>query len=179
MDKITYYMKRLILLLFLVVGMAKVYSQKETTPKDFDQFSYGFGAGLDYGGLLGTNVSWYFVPNVGIFGAGGYSFPGAGYNFGLKARLRSKNQKSNISPYIIGMYGTNAFVIYKNKYSEEFQSFNGTSFGIGVDFGPKTGRNAFLNFSIIYPIRDSKLKYYDFYPVTLGLGVKFVLSKHK
>lgn len=172
-------MKKLILVLFLLTGLTKVYAQQEPTPKEFDQFSYGLGAGLDYGGLLGVNVSWYIVPNVGIFVAGGYSFPGVGYNYGLKARLRSVNQKSNLSPYIIGMYGTNAFVIYKDKYSEEFKSFNGTSFGIGVDFGPKNGKNTFFNFSIIYPIRDAQLKAYDFYPATLGLGIKFVLSKHK
>lgn len=47
----------------------------------------GVGIGLDYGGLIGAKATFYPIPYLGIFAAGGWELIALGWNVGVLGRL--------------------------------------------------------------------------------------------
>jgi hypothetical protein len=182
--------KKLFILISLVLNIFNLKAQDTIPNSDFDKFSFSYGIGMEHGGLLGINLLWYPQKNIGVFGGGGFNFPGFGYNLGLKARYRKENQKSNFSPYLMAMYGVNAGITIEN-YEKYNKKFIGTTFGAGIDFGPRIGKNGYFTAGILFPIRKDEVEEYveflktrgfrfknDFTPITFSFGLKFILSRH-
>ncbi len=118
---------------FLTIITIQLTAQKTIKPSSrIDKATMGLGIGLDYGGY-GINFTTSLHKNLAIFGGGGYDLIGFGYNCGLKGRYISDKNTARISPFIVGMYGTNAVLIITNA-KEHDKSFSGLTFGLGIDF---------------------------------------------
>lgn len=175
--------------IILYIFSLKITAQEtKTSSVVFDKVNIGFGAGMEYGGLIGANLGWYVHKNISIFGAYGILFPGGGYNVGSKIRWRKETQSSKISPYAICMYGTNSYIKIESG-TKSSTAYSGLSLGGGVDFGPKN--KGYFSLSIIYPFRPEKfdedlyllkIRGYkqtnDIYPVSFSVGYKFVIGKY-
>ncbi len=162
-------------------------SDDEPLKKAFrDVVALGLGIGQDYGGL-GLSVTVYPQKNIGLFGAFGYAFAGAGYNFGTKLRLIPDDRFKRISLFVLGMYGYNAAVIIADSTSYN-KLFYGPSAGAGFDL--RFVRNkGYFSFGVIIPFRDPEVDDYMDYledtknvdfkdgllPFTITLGYKIVL----
>lgn len=183
-------MKHIFLLILLLVNITKSFSQDAIQTKDFDKVSFGYGLGMEHGGAVGINLTWYAHKNIGVFSGIGLNFSGLGYNTGVKARLRTTKQKSNISPYLIAMYGVNAGIV-NEKNKKYTKNFKGSTIGLGFDFGPKIGKSGYFTAGLLFPITGKDFEEYidlqkqrgysfknDFTPVTITFGLKFILSKH-
>lgn len=151
-----------------------------------DVVAIGLGLGLDYGGI-GANVTVYPQKNIGIFGGVGYAFVGAGYNLGTKLRIIPKERFMKISPFVVGMYGYNAFIKVTNK-SEYDKFFYGFSAGAGADIRFPMNKG-YLSLGVTIPLRDGEMEEYMDYleankgvrfegeplPFTISVGYRFVI----
>jgi len=135
-------------------------AQKKLQPPP--KVSLGLGIGIDYGGI-GSRVIYSPMKQMFLFGALGYNFAGAGYNFGAGLRFAPDRR---FSPYVVGMYGYNAVVKYTvttlysgygKSESESSEVFYGPSFGLGFELkraARKKSKNNW-NFEILVPVRSS------------------------
>ena len=121
-----------------------IYSIK---PKDIG--SFGFGLGLDYGGILGGNLLFYPQKNIGLFFGAGYALIGIGYNAGVKLRV----PLGRFTPYFLCMYGYNTVIKISN--APMFNKFfYGYTIGLGEDFmSSKHNKNGHITFAILFPMR--------------------------
>jgi hypothetical protein len=124
-----------------------------------DVASFGFGMGLDYGGLIGANFLIYPQRNVGLFLGGGYALVGFGYNAGIKLRFIGKQNASSVSPYLLGMYGYNAAIKITN--AEEYNKiFYGPTFGFGLDIKTHKSKDSYFTLALLIPIRGPEVNDY-------------------
>lgn len=121
-----------------------------------DRLSIGFGAGLDYGGLIGINFLAYPQENIGLFGGAGFALTSIGYNAGLKLRA---SLKSTVHPYATGMYGYNAVINVTNA-SRLNKMFYGPTIGGGIDLKSKKRDNLYWTFAVLFPIRSAEVDDY-------------------
>lgn len=183
-----------ILVLFgcLIITQYLIAQEKEDViEKDSTVRIYGgFGLGLDYGGV-GINAIYSLKNHTGFFAGGGFNFVSPAWNAGIKVALPSLDSNGVVVPYLIGMYGYNAFIKkafgsngvgFFNKLEEK--TYYGASFGAGIDIGSRKNKNWYLSISVIAPIRSKefkdKLEYYkkqgykfnpeNPYPVLLSVG---------
>lgn len=119
-----------------------------------DIISWGFGLGLDYGGI-GINLSVFPHRNIGIFGGTGFNFAGVSYNVGLKGRIMSKDRTTRISPFFIAMYGYNAVIVVFNSSSLN-KTFFGPTAGIGIDLYSRNHKN-YWTFGLLIPVRNQEV----------------------
>lgn len=133
-------------------------AKKQKFPMDVA--SWGFGMGLDYGGL-GVNLTIYPQKNIGIFGGLGYAFVGAGYNVGIRTRITFNKVKPNPSLFITGMYGYNT--VYKVKdWSALDRKYYGYTVGMGIETAVRSSKPGVWSFGLLVPIRSQEaLSYYD------------------
>lgn len=139
-----------------------------------DKFSFGFGIGLDNGGI-GVSLLYYAQKNIGIFAGAGYAMIGPGLNAGLKFRLIGKEVNSRINPYFMGMYGYNAVVYIENE-SEYDKMYYGPTIGAGFDFRFNILKNNYLSIGLLLPIRSSEVETYMDELEALGAEFKNGLS---
>lgn len=152
-----------------------------------DKISLGIGMGLDYGGIIGGNLTVYPHRNIGLFGGVGYALTGMGYNIGTKIRFIKENSESVVHPYITGMYGYNAVI--KVKDASEFDKiFYGPTLGFGFDF--HSSDKGYFSIALLIPIRSSEVNDYiddlknkhgvefknNLLPIAISLGYKIVLN---
>ena len=108
----------------------------------------GVGFGIDYGGLLGVKATFYPIPYMGVFAAGGWELIGLGWNVGCLGRLIPADGKHGVRPYLKVMYGVNGATKVDGKSSYD-KMFYGVTIGVGLEtrFGrlKKSGINIDLN----------------------------------
>jgi hypothetical protein len=139
-----------------------------------DKFSVGVGAGFDFGGY-GANATYYITKGLGVFGGGGYTTAGFGYNAGVKLRAVFNKQSTPIMPFIVGMYGYYTAIAPKD-YSFYNKKFYGLTIGGGVDFRPKNSKFGYITASILFPIRTSdSQQYIDYLNNTRGISYSYKL----
>jgi hypothetical protein len=143
-------------------------------------FNGGVGLGLSYGGI-GGRLSYFPQKNIGLFGAVGYNFHKAGFNFGTIARILPDKK---ICPHLMAMYGYNAVIVVVG--ADEFnQTYYGLTLGGGMEL--RTGRSGnYVNFELLVPLRSQEYKddmnallnnpaieISELLPVTLSVGYHF------
>ncbi len=113
--------------------------------------SFGFGIGLDYGGI-GGRFTLNPSRHIGIFAAGGYVLAGFGYNVGLTARLAPDKRTV---PVFLFMYGYNAAIVVAGA-SQYDKIYYGPSIGFGLE--NKVGRRHknFWTVELIVPFRPKQ-----------------------
>jgi hypothetical protein len=113
----------------------------------------GIGMGLDYGGLIGVKATFYPIPYMGIFAAGGWELVGFGWNVGCLGRIIPADGKHGVRPYLKVMYGVNGVTKVTGK-SEYDKMFYGLTVGIGLEtrFGKR--KKSGLNFDLNFPFRS-------------------------
>jgi hypothetical protein len=155
-------MKRLIVLLPLLVSLSVIQVRAQEEPETEKNYEYeergpfanlGVGLGLDYGGI-GARLSVLPVRAVALFGAIGYNLNGAGFNAGASFQLLPKKK---LTPTIKLMYGYNAVIVVKGT-DQYNKTYNGVSFGGGIQLKSKSGNN-FFSAALLIPIRSRE--YYD------------------
>jgi hypothetical protein len=108
----------------------------------------GVGFGIDYGGLIGAKATFYPIPYMGIFAAGGYELIGLGWNVGCLGRIIPADGTHGARPYLKVMYGVNGVTKVTGKSSYD-KMFYGVTIGFGLEtrFGrmKKSGINIDLN----------------------------------
>lgn len=146
------------------VNRADVQSVKRGVPEKepemfFDKVAIGLGVGLDLGGI-GANVLVYpGRKNLGLFAGGGYAIAGAGFNAGIKFRIKFNKDFAVAVPYVLAMYGHNAAIKVNNAESYN-RVFYGPSFGLGMDIRSKPSGKRYVSLSFIVPVRNSDV--YDY-----------------
>jgi hypothetical protein len=162
------------IVLLFVLSFVSIYhaeAQLNTTlAKPTDVVTLGLGLGLDNGGI-GANLIFYPQRNIGIFGGLGYALAGAGWNVGLKLRTISDKPSSNVSFFLLAMYGYNAAIAVTNKTSLN-KIFNGPTFGLGIDTRMKPDKRHYWSFALLIPVRSSEVDDYIDY-LKLYHGVEF------
>ncbi|HXB39015.1 MAG TPA: hypothetical protein VNZ49_00645 [Bacteroidia bacterium] len=119
--------------------------------------SLGFGLGMDYGGLIGLNLTVYPLKNVGLFGAAGYALIGVGYNVGLKLRWVPQNEYYKVCPFAEIMYGYNAVIKVTNA-DQYNKMFYGITWAAGLDF--KRGDGGW-SLAFLVPLRGPEVANYE------------------
>ncbi|MDD4603164.1 MAG: hypothetical protein PHF97_05105 [Bacteroidales bacterium] len=108
----------------------------------------GAGIGLDYGGLIGAKATFYPIPYMGVFVAGGWELVDFGWNVGFFGRLFPADGKHGLRPYLKVMYGVNGATKVNGKSGYD-AIFCGVTTGVGLEirFGKlkKNGINVDLN----------------------------------
>src|SRR6185503_5014493 len=150
-------MKRLAFLVAIVACLSAthVYSQQKDNPEAVGNYEYeergpfvnlGVGLGLDYGGL-GARLSILPVKAVALFGAVGYNFNGTGFNGGASFQLTPKKR---LTPTIKVMYGYNAVIVVSGA-DQYNKTYNGPTFGGGIQLNSRSGKN-FFSAALLIPI---------------------------
>lgn len=178
-------MKKIILSCLLIAIVILSNAQSNELPsQNFDRFSFGIGAGLDYGGI-GFNLSGYPQKNIGLFAGVGYAFAGIGFNGGVKFRLIPEKR---FSPYVVAMYGYNAAVAVSGSANYD-KLFYGPSVGAGFDLGSHVKNRGYFSLAILIPFRSPDVNNYiddlrntygvsfnnNLLPIGISIGYKFVI----
>lgn len=183
--------KWIVSLVLLVISVGSFANEQDSITKLVreDRLSLGLGVGLNYG-MLGANFLAYPQKNIGLFAGVGFLFGEYGYCGGAKIRYISKSNYAIANPFLIGMYGVNAFVIMKNelKYETLYMNtvFNGFTFGAGLDFYSKPKRKGYFSLAVLFPQRTSEFHNHietlkadprvtlenNVWPFTLSLGYR-------
>jgi len=168
----------------IVKDTAIIIRQNKKTERRWGDF--GFGLGLDYGGLVGVKFTFYPISHMGIFAAGGWELIGLGWNVGCLGRLFPANGKRALRPYLKVMYGVNGVtkVVGKSSYDKMFYGFT-TGIGLETRFGRR--KKSGINIDLNIPFRSPK--FYDqvytmehdpeitmknsILPITISLGYQF------
>ncbi len=157
----------------------------ETKEDDRSEFNpatvlFGFGIGLDYGGLGGRFT---FSPagegtKLGIFVAGGYAINGIGFNTGLTARIQAEN---HVVPTVTAMYGYNG-VIKVIGASQYDKTYYGPSIGVGAEVKSRNNDRSHVHLELVLPfrpqafnddlkiIRSNGIEINDPFPVLISVG---------
>ena len=172
--------------LFVIFFPALLFSWGSSHAQSDQQRAYfGFGAGIDYGGL-GLRGEYLATKSLGIFAGFGYNLVDPAFNAGLSVKLLPGRK---VVPIIIGTYGYNAVI--KLKYGNGNSvgwTYYGPSFGAGCEILDRNGKNKFL-LELFAPVRNSDFhKQYDdlkaqgvdfnpdILPVTFTIGYNFSVS---
>jgi len=123
-----------------------------TKAQSYYKVNGGFGFGLDYGGVIGTKLTYLPIKWLGLFGSVGLYYYYAGYSTGVQFKLPSKKRMSG---YLTGMYGVNGEM--ETEVIITAKQYNGTTIGAGLELKNKK-RNTFWNLNLLVPFRDDQLK---------------------
>ena len=114
----------------------------------------GAGFGLDYGGLLGFQITYTPIKYLGVLVSAGYHIVAFGWQIGLKGYILPKTNLKRVRPTVKVMYGSNRAIIVDGA-SQYNKSYIGFTPGAGIElrFGSKKthGLNIDLNFPISSP----------------------------
>ena len=135
---------RRIILVFILTCVYCHFSQAQENYK----FSGGFGIGLDYGGLIGTKITYLPAKWVGLFGSVGLYYYETGYNFGALLKIPTGKR---LTPYLTGMYGTNAEMESKVYITRHI--YTGATIGDGLELNSRKNDRVYFNFELLYPFR--------------------------
>lgn len=117
------------------------------------QWSFGLGAGLDYGGF-GGQLHCRAARPLAVFLGGGYALAGFGLNAGVEGRVIPD---ARWCPILSAMYGYNAVIVIED--AEEFNKlYYGPSFGLGVEVSGKRNNRNFLRLQLLLPLRPTDFK---------------------
>ncbi|HEY6956793.1 MAG TPA: hypothetical protein VI385_16190 [Flavisolibacter sp.] len=172
-------------LLFLVLFSVSIFGGSNSYAQSEQKAYFGFGGGIDYGGL-GMRGEYLAAKSLGIFVGFGYNLVDPAFNAGLSVKLLPGRK---VVPLIVGTYGYNAVI--KLKYGDGNSvgwTYYGPSFGAGCEFLDRNGKNKFL-LELFFPVRNSDFhnKYDelkaqgvdfnpDILPVTFTIGYNFSVS---
>lgn len=158
----------------------------DDTLKAMRKVYVGGGAGLNYGGY-GIQANVLPIPNVRLSVAYGTDLINMNYNLGFNFRLFPYKR---ICPVISYMYGYNGS-IKKDDIINPGLSFNGSSFGAGVEFWNKR-KIHFFQFQLLLPIRSLAFeeqsasnqskwfsKLFNYNPLLLSIGYHFGIRGRK
>ncbi|WP_139793828.1 hypothetical protein [Reichenbachiella faecimaris] len=154
--------------------------------KTADMTTLGLGVGLTYGGI-GGKLTHNFGESLGVMAGLGYNFDGAAYNLGMQFYIPSKTKAQG---YVSAMYGTNGVILVEDTYAGNLSnSYQGVSFGFGVNLRSKRTKGNFLELGLIVPVRSSEfnedwdalknipgLDTTDPWPVLINIGYNFRLG---
>lgn len=166
-------MRTLAMLAMLALSLGSVCAQDPLADKVY----FGFGAGLDHGGL-GVRIDVRPVEHLGVFGGVGWALGGLGWNAGLHVPILPGR---GVSPYITGMYGYNTVYVVKDRTTGtqwDRDIYNGPSFGGGVEFSFREGARL-LQVGLLVPVRSDQVLTdhpsieNDLWPVLFSLGLRF------
>jgi len=132
--------------IFVLLFMGNhLYGQKE------QQTYFGFGMGLDYGGLLGVKIEYLPVKNFGLYGGLGYNLLSVGWNVGATYKILPDK---NVSPNLMLFYGYNGVSKVEGASEYDMVSYGVT---IGGNFDVKVGtKGNKLSIGLFVPIRSKK-----------------------
>lgn len=143
---------------------------------------FGFGAGLDYGGL-GLRMEFAAAENFSVFAGAGYNLVDLAYNAGVMYKI---NPSKKITPMLLAMYGYNAAIKFPNN-SALSKTYYGFTLGAGAEL--KYKERSKLTAEVLFPLRNSQFKQdYEnlkpllenkILPITFSLGYNFVLTRVK
>jgi len=146
------------------------------------QFYFGLGFGLDYGGF-GGKIEYLPVKYFGLFGGLGYNLLSAGWNVGASVKILPDYR---VSPNLVFFYGYNGMSKVVN-YSYYDMTSYGISFGINLDIRVGSKGNNKWSLGVYVPIRskefmdnyeamknDKRLEMLNnLYPIAGGIGYNF------
>lgn len=178
----------LIIPLLLLTITVNAQTPEKADIKRFNEFAFGAGLGMNYGGLGGC-LSYSPHYNIGFFGSAGYALIGLGTNAGVKVRLSSQQSTSVAVPYLLGMYGYNT-VIQVSNASDYDKFFYGLTLGAGIDLRLKHRNDGYWSFGLLIPVRGSNVDSYiddlkknhgiefnnDLLPFGISVGYNFILN---
>lgn len=118
----------------------------------------GVGIGIDYGGLIGAKATFYPIPYMGIFAAGGWELIALGWNVGVLGRIIPADGKHAARPYLKVMYGVNGATKVDGKSSYD-QLFYGVTVGVGLETRFGKHRKSGINLDLNVPFRSPE--FYD------------------
>jgi hypothetical protein len=156
---------------------------------DLDRFSFGIGAGQDFGGYGGISLLLYPNSNFGIFAGLGNAIVKPGFNVGIKCRLIDENIIPIIVPSILVMYGYNTIVKapqatqYYAPTQQNDMLLYGLTIGLGTDIRLSHKSKNFFTFNLFLPIRSTSLQSGQQssnakntpWPVTLSIGYRMLI----
>ncbi len=166
---------RWLLLLFLMLCAFGACAQNEDPLKDKAYFGFGFG--LDHGGM-GVRIDVRPWEHLGVFGGTGWAVGGIGWNAGLHAPILTGRLAN---PYVTAMYGYNTVYVLRDRRSNtqyDRDIYYGPSFGGGVEFALREGARL-IQVGVLVPLRsDAVLTDHpeierDLWPVLISIGVRF------
>lgn len=114
------------------------FAKKQLTPQ-YPQFGFGFGIGLDYGGILGIKITSIPFKFLSVFFGLGYNLNDAGVNIGALYRIAPKQI---ICPFFGIMYGYNAVIVIIGAENYN-KTYYGSSFTFGLEFRSAKLKNFF------------------------------------
>ncbi|CAN5340424.1 hypothetical protein BH09BAC3_BH09BAC3_07650 [soil metagenome] len=150
-----------------------------TSSRNTELGSFGFGAGIDYG-AFGIKLTVVPEKHIGLFLGGGI----LGYNIGGDIRLRPGRK---ITPTLSAMYGLNAMIIHPGVFSI-FKGYRGYSVGLGAELKAGLRRNNFWKFQLLVPFRTAEYEndvgnynangysISDAWPVVVSVGFHLAIS---
>lgn len=153
-------------------------SEKRQPPKyDPIDASVGLGLGMDYGGV-GVKLEVMPRPWLGLFGGGGTTLQGLGYNLGLAFRPTPNREATFVA---VAMYGYNGVIVVKgqNDIIMERKTYYGPTVGAGGEFRVGRRKTNRLSLKLLIPFRDQE--FYDiadahnatYFKVTISAGFNF------
>lgn len=126
----------------------------EDAPKNEDilnKLDIGIGHGIDYGGIIGFNLSYYPIGYASVFISIGNQIIAPSTNVGIRLLVLQHSSKNYVRPNIKLMYGVNSSIIMTG--AEHLNKlYPGFTYGVGLQtrFG-KTKKHGF-DFDINLPI---------------------------
>jgi hypothetical protein len=160
-------------------------TQIKRTVAESEIVYYGFGLGLDYGGL-GVKMECIPIKNVGFFIGFGYNFAPIGWNAGFNYRI---NPGHKVVCKLMAMYGYNGVLqVVENGRNTETEVSYGLTAGIGIDI-QLVKKGHIFSIELLVPSRSSKfMNEYDrlkndpnittegnLLPIAVSLGYNFKL----
>lgn len=148
-------MKRSLIILLTAILPLFIIAQED----DASATWLGFGLGLEYGGMPGINLSFSPVKEAALYAGVGNVFTGVGFSAGAAYRFIPKNPEKRVTPYLTGMYGTNAVVRIVDARPLS-KVFKGVTLGAGIEFHPVAGNNNHFAAAILIPLRGKDVYNY-------------------
>lgn len=170
-------------------SVSSIFSKVKDPNKNVDILSVGIGTGWDFGGWVGTNLHYYPIKYLGLFGGIGYTPAGEGINLGAKIRYIGTNMP--LIPHASYMYGSNAALVYTDSMHYN-RIFEGHSIIIGFDTKPRYDKLGYFTLGLIIPFRSEEIDEYidalnatnrwrkfkkDLFPVGISFGYKLILFR--
>ncbi|PLW95941.1 MAG: hypothetical protein C0591_10055 [Marinilabiliales bacterium] len=115
----------------------------------------GAGFGLDYGGIIGLQVTYIPIKYAGVITSIGYYAVNLGWQIGVKGFILPKTNLKKVRPTVKFMYGTNRLIIVDGA-SQFNKSYLGFTPGAGVEFRFGAKKTHGLNLDVNIPINSSE-----------------------
>ena len=115
----------------------------------------GAGFGLDYGGIIGLQVTYIPIKYAGVIASIGYYAVNLGWQIGVKGFILPKTNLKKVRPTVKFMYGTNRLIIVDGA-SQFNKSYLGFTPGAGVEFRFGSKKIHGLNLDVNIPINSSE-----------------------